>query len=82
MSKSSPPLSLPSTLPSLLLPPQNTSSFTITQYHVTSWPEQGQVSPQLLIKLITHLNKLQRSTENKPITVMCKCVCVCVCVCV
>jgi protein tyrosine phosphatase len=50
---------------------KNTSTFTITQYQVTTWPEQGRVSPQLLIKLITHLTKLQRSTENKPITVMC-----------
>ncbi|CAI8043302.1 Receptor-type tyrosine-protein phosphatase F [Geodia barretti] len=56
---------------------KNTAVFTVTQYHVLCWAEEGKMAAGLLLQMISDLNKLQRNTENKPITVVCKYVSLC-----
>lgn len=47
--------------------------FIITQYHYQQWPESDRPpNTSDLLQLIKGLNIVQRNTENKPVTVMCK----------
>ena len=49
------------------------TSFVVTQYQYTEWSEHScPVNYENMLVLLEDLNKVQRSSGNKPITVMCK----------
>ena len=46
----------------------------MTQFHHTHWPEDGIAATSSVLKLLNLLVKVQISSGNSSITVMCKCV--------
>ena len=48
-------------------------SFVVTQFHFTGWEEQGRPDVSMgILQMSESINVVQRSTGNKPITVVCK----------
>ena len=49
------------------------ASFAVTQFHFTEWEEQGRPGDcSGILQMAESVNAVQRSTGNKPITVLCK----------
>ena len=47
--------------------------FVVTQFHYTDWTEHScPNNPTGILTMLEDLNKVQRNTGNKTITVMCK----------
>jgi protein tyrosine phosphatase len=59
----------------------SSSGFTVTQFQYVKWPEDGvPQSTTGILEVANLVQKVQMTTGNKAITVMCKCVDCIVCV--
>ena len=52
--------------------PRSEGNFVVTQFHHLDWPEDSNPSLGTLIEMLDMIIKMQMSTGNRPITVMCK----------